>query len=100
MSKADDMLQAEMLEKIKSGGAWFTTRIDHFVKIRYDEFEDCYYARECFFNEGKLEGGAYTFGTDWFDISFHGRGYIDIYADPDSFQSWETRSTRAARTSS
>ena len=83
-----EKLKIEMLEKIRSGGAWFSTRSDKFIKIAYSNADDCYYARECFLKDGTLEGGAYTFGTDWFDIYFHKRN-IDIYADADSFQTWD-----------
>ena len=81
-------LKSNMLERIRNGGAWFSTGQEEFVKIGHDETDDQYYARECFFRDGELEGGAYTFGTDWFDISFHGRR-IDIYVDPDTFKSWK-----------
>jgi hypothetical protein len=77
-----------MIEDIRSGGAWFVTRKDKYVKMGFSEEDGLIFARECFLKDGTLEGGAYTFGTDWFDISFHGK-YIDIYADPDSFESWE-----------
>ncbi len=79
--------KSAMMEDIKSKGAWFSTRKDKYVKIGYSETDDCYFARECFLKSGTLEGGAYSFGTDWFDISFHGK-YIDIYVDPDTFKSW------------
>ena len=82
-----EAVKSEMIEKIRSEGAWFTTRKDKYVKIGYSAADNCYFARECFFKESALEGGAYSFGTDWFDISFHGK-YIDIYADPDTFKSW------------
>ena len=85
--KRNEELKSVMLEDIKSGGAWFNTRQDKYVKIGFSEADNCYFARECFLADGDLEGGAYTFGTDWFDISFHGR-YIDIYVDPDTFKSW------------
>ena len=80
-------LQREMLERIRSGGAWFTTRKDKYLKITYSETDNCYFARECFMKKGTLEGGAYSFGTDWFDINFHGK-YIDIYVDPETFRKW------------
>ena len=80
MSKKE-ALKSEMIERIRSGGAWFTTRKDKYVKIGFSEADNCYFARECFFKDDALEGGAYSFGTDWFDISFHGK-YIDIYVDP------------------
>ena len=83
-----EKLQHEMLEKIRNGGAWFTTRKDRFIKIGYSKPDNCYFARECFFIDGRLEGGAYTFGTDWFDINFHGK-YIDIYVDPETFRRWK-----------
>jgi hypothetical protein len=87
MKNNHDALKREMLDKIKNGGAWFCTRENNYVKIAYSETDNCLYARECFIKEDGLEGGAYTFGMDWFDISFHGK-YIDIYADADSFKSW------------
>lgn len=86
MSKKE-ALKSEMIERIRSGGAWFTTRKDKYVKIGFSEADNCYFARECFFKDDALEGGAYSFGTDWFDISFHGK-YIDIYVDPDTFRQW------------
>ena len=76
-----------MIEAIRSEGAWFTTRKDKFVKIGFSVTDGCYFARECFIKDGSLGGGAYSFGTDWFDISFHGK-YIDIYVDPDTFRQW------------
>ena len=87
MNSKKEAVKSEMIEKIRSGGAWFTTRKDKYVKIGFSEADNCYFARECFFRDGSLEGGAYSFGTDWFDISFHGK-YIDIYADPDTFRQW------------
>ena len=96
----NEHLQREMLEKIMAGGAWFVTRKGHYTWIGFSKTLDCLCARECFLREAAagtqereagisgLEGGAYTFGTDWFDISFHGRR-IDIYADADSFRSWD-----------
>ena len=87
MNNKKEILKSEMLEKIRTGAAWFTTRPDFFIMIGYDETDKCYCARECEFRDGRLEGGAYTFGTDWFDISFHGR-YIDIYVDPETFRRW------------
>lgn len=86
MSKKEQ-LQREMLESIRAGGAWFSIRDDNNIKIGYSPEDDCYIARECRFRESGLEGGAYTFGTDWFDISFHGK-YIDIYVDPETFRRW------------
>ena len=87
MSNKKEALKSEMTERIRSGGAWFTTRKDKYVKIGFSEMDNCYFARECFFKDDALEGGAYSFGTDWFDISFHGK-YIDIYVDPDTFRQW------------
>ena len=83
----NDALKSAMIEKIRGEGAWFTTRKDKYVKIGFSGTDNCYFARECFFQDGALEGGAYSFGTDWFDISFHGK-YIEIFADPDTFKSW------------
>ena len=91
MSKKE-AVKSEMIENIRSRGAWFTTRKDKYVKIGFSEADNCYFARECFFKEGALGGGASSFGTDWFDISFHGK-YIDIYADPDTFRSWPVKYT-------
>ena len=92
----NEALKRDMLETIKNGGCWFCTRRNHFVKIARDEVEGLLFARECHFKEeGKekgveevMEGGAYTFGMDWFDISIRGKS-IDIYADAESFQSWD-----------
>ena len=86
MSKKE-AVKSEMIEKIRSEGAWFTTRKDKYVKIGFSAADNCYFARECFLKDGSLEGGAYSFSTDWFDISFHGK-YIDIYVDPDTFRQW------------
>lgn len=84
-----DVLRKEMLDKIRSSGAWFCTGTDRFVKIIFSKEDNCYFARECFRkDDGSLEGGAYSFGTDWFDISFHGK-HVDIYADADSFRDWD-----------
>ena len=87
MISKKEALKSEMIEKIRSEGAWFTTRKDKYVKIGFSGTDNCYFARECFLKDGSLEGGAYSFGTDWFDISFHGK-YIDIYVDPDTFRQW------------
>ena len=87
MRNRKEELKSKMLEDIRKDGAWFNTRKDKFIKIGFSETDNCYFARECFFKEGSLDGGAYSFGTDWFDISFHGR-YIDIYVDPETFKSW------------
>ena len=87
MSSKKEALKSEMIGNIRGGGAWFTTRKDKYVKIGFSQPDTCYFARECFLNDGMLEGGAYSFGTDWFDISFHGK-YIDIYVDPDTFRQW------------
>lgn len=81
-------LQAEIMEKILHGGAWFTTRRERFVKIEYSEIDGCYFARECNLKDDSLEAFAYSFGTDWFDISIRGP-HIDIYSDPDTFKTWE-----------
>ena len=87
-NKDEYLLKMQMLSDIKSGGAWFTTRQDNYLKIGYIRTDDCLCARECILRNGSLEGGAYTFGLDWFDIYFHGR-YIDIYADPETFRRWD-----------
>lgn len=82
-----DKLRKEMLDRILNEGAWFKVGQDRFVKIGYSKEDNCYFARECFRKNGGLQGGAYSFGTDWFDISFHGK-YIDIYADAETFKDW------------
>ena len=87
MKSSKEALKSAMIDDIRSGGAWFTTRKDKYVKIGFNESDGCYFARECFMKDGEPEGGAYSFGTDWFDISFHGK-YIDIYVDPDTFRQW------------
>ena len=87
MSRKKESHKSVMIEEIRKSGAWFTTRKDKYVKMGFSEEDNCYFARECFFKDGALEGGAYSFGTDWFDISFHGK-YIDIYVDPDTFRQW------------
>jgi len=103
MSGKTDKLKAEMLEKMRNGGAWFRTRKDNYLKIEFIPSDNCYYARECVImpadrssgnsieNRPGITGGAYTFGTDWFDIHFHGFGgkWLDIYVDPDTLRSWE-----------
>ena len=83
-----DTRRKEMLDKILKDGAWFCVGQDRFVKIGFSKEDNCYFARECFRKNGGLQGGAYTFGTDWFDISFHGK-YIDIYADAETFKHWD-----------
>ncbi len=88
MNSKKEALKSKMIEDIRGGGAWFTTRKDKYVKIGFSAADNCYFARECFFKDGALDGGAYSFGTDWFDISFHGK-YIDIYVDPDTFEQWQ-----------
>ena len=90
MRNRKDELKSTMLEHIREGGAWFTTRKDKYIKIGFSGTDNCYFARECFLKDGSTEGGAYSFGTDWFDINFHGR-YIDIYVDPETFRSWPVR---------
>lgn len=90
MKSRKEALKSEMIENIRNGGAWFTTRKDKYVKIGFSPLDNCYFARECFIKDRTLEGGAYSFGTDWFDISFHGK-YIDIYVDPDTFRQWPVR---------
>ena len=87
MNSKKEAIKSEMIGNIRSEGAWFTTRKDKYVKIGFSPIDNCYFARECFLKDGTLEGGAYSFGTDWFDISFHGK-YIDIYVDPDTFRQW------------
>jgi len=87
MKKVKEEMKSAMIDAIRHNGAWFTTRKNKYVKIGFSEADNVYFARECFLKDGLLEGGAYSFGTDWFDISFHGK-YIDIYVDPDTFRQW------------
>ena len=89
----NEALKREMLEAINGGGCWFCIRKDNYVKIGLDEVEGLLFARECIFKESSdgtriLEGGAYSFGLDWFDLRVGGRS-IDIYADAESFQGWD-----------
>ena len=42
MNNKKEILKSEMLEKIRTGAAWFTTRPDFFIKIGYDETDNCY----------------------------------------------------------
>lgn len=88
MSREQDLLKSEMTKSIYSGGAWFSTREGNYLKIGYSESDNRLYARECVFRDGTLCGAAYTFGTDWFDISMRGRR-TDIYVDPDTLKKWE-----------
>ena len=88
MSREQDALKSEMIKAINDGGAWFVTRPGNYIKIGYNESDNCMYARECVFRDGALTGKAYSFGTDWFDISMHG-SRTDIYSDPDTFRKWE-----------
>lgn len=114
MSGKDELLRSEMIDAVYHGGAWFSTREDAYLKIAYDGSDGLMYARECVLDRSsdpdldpdrdaagdaqpageepacRLRGGAYTFGTDWFDISFHGR-LIDIYVDPDTLKYWDVR---------
>lgn len=87
MSKEQDLQKADMINRIHNGGAWFCTRKGNYLKIS-SVSEGLLYARECIVRDGTITGGAYTFSTDWFDISFHGR-WIDIYIDPDTLSSWD-----------
>ena len=87
MKNSKEVHKSAMIEDIRNGGAWFVTRKDRYTRIGYSAADNCCFARECFIKDESLEGGAYSFGMDWFDISFHGR-YINIYADPDTFRSW------------
>lgn len=87
MRNEQDTIKSEMMKQIYDGGAWFRTKADNYLKIGFSEADNRLCARECVIKEGTLEGHAYTFGTDWFDISFHGRR-IDIYVDPDTFRKW------------
>lgn len=90
MSREQDLLKSEMTKKIYNGGAWFSTREGNYLKIGYSESDNRLYARECVFRDGAMTGAAYTFGTDWFDISMRGRR-TDIYVDPDTLKKWEIR---------
>ena len=90
MGRDNDALKAEMINAINEGGAWFTTRENCYIKIGKSEAGELLYARVCILKDGALTGGAYSFGTDWFDISFHGR-LIDIFADPDSLKYYDMR---------
>ena len=87
MRNKKEALKSEMIANIRSGGAWFTTRKDKYVKIGFSESDNCYFARECFLKDGILEGGASCFGTDWFDFSFLGKD-IEIYIEPGSLNVW------------
>ena len=86
--KEANKLQAEMMDNIREAGAWFDIGREKYVKIEYSEIDNLYLARECDLKKKDMEAKAYTFGSDWFDISFHGK-YIDIYADADTFKKWE-----------
>lgn len=90
MSREQDLLKSEMTKQIYGSGAWFSTREDNYLKIGYSESDNRLYARECVFRDGVLTGNAYSFGTDWFDISMRGRR-TDIYVDPDTLRKWEIR---------
>lgn len=83
-----EALKRDMLEAITSGGCWFCTRKNKYVKIGYDEVDGVIFARECHLKDDGMEGGAYTFAMDWFDLSVRPRS-IDIYADAESFESWD-----------
>ena len=94
MANDNDRIKAEMIKGINSGGAWFSTRENNYLKIGSSGQENRLYARECVIAEdGTMTGEAYSFGTDWFDISFHGR-LVDIYIDPDSLKTWDVRYDR------
>lgn len=88
MGKDNDSLKAEMISAIRSGGAWFSTRENNYLKIADSGEGGRLCARECIVNDGAVSGRAYTFGNDWFDISFHGR-LVDIYVDPDTLKVWD-----------
>ena len=88
MGKDNDRLKAEMIEAIRSGGAWFSTRDNNYLKIADSGEGGGLCARECIVKDGAVTGRAYTFGTDWFDISFHG-SLVDIYVDPDTLKAWD-----------
>ncbi len=87
-TEGNEMLRREMLDSINQGGAWFIVPNKVLVKIGRDPASGLLFARECRFKDDVLECSAYSFGTDWFDISFHGP-YIDIFADAESFQRWD-----------
>lgn len=89
MADSKDRLKAEMISRIDSGGAWFSTRPGSNLKIGAAGPGGSLYARECVIGQdGSMHGAAYTFARDWFDISFHGR-LVDIYIDPDTMKSWD-----------
>ena len=86
MTADNDRIKADMIAGINSGGAWFRTRENNYLKIGRSDTDDCLYAMACAVGpENVINAGAYSFGTDWFDISFHG-SLIDIYVDPDTLQ--------------
>ena len=100
MADNNDFIKADMIERINSGGAWFRTRENNYLKIARSDTDASMYALACAVkragdggasgSEGAVncDAGAYSFGTDWFDISFHGK-LIDIYVDPDTLQRWD-----------
>lgn len=97
MSENSDSLKKKMIDEIFSGGAWFTTRENCFIRIGGSGNDGLMYARVCIIEakpdaaaDTVLRGGAYTFGTDWFDIRFHGR-LVDIYVDPETLEAWDVR---------
>ena len=45
MSSRKEAVKSEMIERIRGGGAWFTTRKDKYVKIGFSEADNCYFAR-------------------------------------------------------
>jgi hypothetical protein len=88
MAEDKDLLKADMIENINKGGAWFTTREGSYLKIGRNDTDAGMFAAAFAVNNGEIEAGAYTFGSDWFDISFHG-SLIDIYVDPDTLKHWD-----------
>ncbi|MBQ6315512.1 MAG: hypothetical protein IKE85_01165 [Mogibacterium sp.] len=85
MADNNDLIKAQMIQAINNGGAWFSTRENNFLRIGA---AGTMLAKECILEDGRVTGNAYTFGTDWFDISMHGR-WTDIYVDPDTLKVWE-----------
>ena len=86
MADGNNSLKAEMIGRINKGGAWFTTRKGNYLKITgSDAGSGMSAAAFAIADDKTVSAAAYTFGTDWFDISFHG-GLIDIYVDPDTLK--------------
>lgn len=88
MAEDKDLLKADMIENINKGGAWFMTREGNYLRIGRSDTDAGMFAAAFAVKDGGIEAGAYTFGSDWFDISFHG-SLIDIYVDPDTLKRWD-----------